>query len=115
MPTPVACLLNKPEMTFSRGRSEDKGWRLLLNSMSEPEPLADQFLGLMPLPMNKTANRWGGAEPAARDARSLPHIGMDSSQGRAIVTPRPRSRVRRSIGELKALMDRTPNLPDTSP
>src|SRR5260370_35348 len=62
MPTPVAALLNRPETTFSRERSEDRGCRLLLSSMSAPEPLAPQFLGLMPLPMNSTAKRRGGID-----------------------------------------------------
>src|SRR6185437_1663177 len=97
MPTPVACLLNKPEMTFKRGRREDKGSRLLLNCISAPEPFAHQFLGLMPLPMNRAANRRGGEEAAAPEGDSLPQTGIDSSHGRAIVTPTPLSSVRRLI------------------
>src|SRR5260370_29288169 len=95
MPTPVACLLNSPEMTLSRGRSGASGSRLLLSAMSAPAPLADQFLGLMPLPMNRAANRLGGAAGGVREADSLPQPDSDSSQGRAIVTPMPLSRVRR--------------------
>src|SRR5215475_293122 len=93
MPTPVACLLNNPEMTFSRGRSEARGSRLLLNSMSAPEPLAHQCLGLMPLPMNRAAKRWGGEGVEEDDL--LPQTGSDSSQGRAMVTPTPVRKVRR--------------------
>src|SRR5260370_23663632 len=97
MPTPVACLLNSPEMTLSRGRSGASGSRLLLSSMSAPAPLADQFLGLMPLPMNKAAKRCGCAAAAVPGAVALPQPETDSSQGRAIVTPTPLSSVRRVI------------------
>src|SRR5690242_6562494 len=96
MPTPVAALLNNPEMTFNRGRSEDSGSRLLLKCMSGPEPLAHQWGGLMPLPINRAANRLGGVEEAPA-ADSLPQTGSDSSQGSAIVTPTPFSKVRRLI------------------
>src|SRR5437764_14654366 len=95
MPTPVACLLNNPEMTFSRGRSDNNGSRLLLSCMSAPEPFAHQLLGLMPLPMNRAANRCGCPEGDAREADSLPQPERDSSQGRPIVTPTPRRKVRR--------------------
>src|SRR6266852_2189432 len=95
MPTPVACLLNNPEMTFSRGRNDFKGSRLLLNSMSAPDPFADQFLGLMPLPMNRAAKRWGGMDAGAPDAALVPQTGIDSSHGRAMVTPTPVRKVRR--------------------
>src|SRR5947209_14682552 len=97
MPTPVACLLNKPMITFSRGRSADNGSRLLLSCMSAPEPLAHQFLGLMPLPMNRAANRCGCAEGDVRETVSLPQPESDSSQGRPIVKPTPFSKVRRVI------------------
>src|SRR5258708_40119670 len=95
MPTPVACLLNSPEMTFKRGRSESNGSRLLLNSMSAPDPLADQFLGLTPLPMNRAANRCGCGAEGAPEGDSLPQPDSDSSQGSAIVTLMPCRRVRR--------------------
>jgi len=84
-------------MTFSRGRSEDRGSRLLLNSMSAPVPFAHQFLGLMPLPMNRAANRLGGEEAAAPEVDSLPSSGIASSHGMAIVTPTPLSNARRLI------------------
>src|SRR5260370_27236145 len=90
MPTPVACLLNKPEITFNRGRNADSGSRLLLSCMSAPEPLAHQFLGLIPLPMNRAAKRFGGAE-----AGSAPQTESDSNHGRAMVTPTPLSNLRR--------------------
>jgi len=59
MPTPVAFLLNSPVMTFSFGRSKASGCRLLLSSIVAPLPLAHQLFGLMPLPMNRAANRLG--------------------------------------------------------
>ena len=78
-------------------RSGARGWRLLLSSMSAPAPFAHQFFGLMPLPMNRAANRLGGVAAAVPEAGSLPQTGIDSSQGRAIVTPTPLSKVRRLI------------------
>src|SRR6266508_2912420 len=95
MPTPVACLLNNPETTFNRGRSEANGWRLLLSCMSAPDPLAPQFFGLMPLPMNSAAKRLGCTAGEVREVASLPPTGIDSSHGRPIVTPTPRRNVRR--------------------
>src|SRR5262245_44882103 len=98
MPTPVAALLNKPETTFSRGRREARGSRLLLSSMSAPDPLAHQCLGLTPLPMNRAAKRRGCADADGDEGASLPQPDIDSSQGRAIVTPMPLSKARRVIG-----------------
>src|SRR5947208_12791014 len=97
MPTPVACRLNRPETTFNRGRREARGSRLRLSCMSAPAPRADQCGGLMPLPMNRAANRLGGAEAGVPEATRLPQTAIDSSQGRAIVTPTPLSNVRRLI------------------
>src|SRR5262245_207599 len=97
MPTPVACLLNSPETTLSRGRREANGSRLLLSSMSAPDPLADQFFGLIPLPMKRAANRGGDAAGEGRDTPSLPQPERDSNQGRPIVTPTPVRKVRRLI------------------
>src|SRR5438445_6336664 len=95
MPTPVACLLNRPETTLSRERNGASGSRLLLSSMSAPDPLADQLLGLMPLPMKRAAKRFGGAAGGAPEGASPPQPERDSSQGRAMVTPTPRRRARR--------------------
>src|SRR5436309_1746201 len=96
MPTPVACLLNRPEITFILAANGCIGSRHLLSSISLPEPLAHQLLGLMPLPMKSAAKRRGRllapaaltvAAPVA--AGSAPQTGSDSSQGKAIVTPTP--------------------------
>src|SRR6185437_11436214 len=96
MPTPVACLLNRPWTTFSLVFSGASGSRLLLSSISAPAPLAPQWFGLMPLPMNSAAKRWGYFGVAASDsAVSPPQTGIDSSHGSAIATPTPRSTVRR--------------------
>src|SRR6516165_6668840 len=95
MPTPVAALLNNPEMTFTRARCGDNGCRLLLNSMSAPDPFAHQCGGQMPFPMKSTANRFGAAMAVVPEVVSLAKNGIDSSQGRAIVTPMPFSTVRR--------------------
>src|SRR5262245_4176360 len=91
MPTPVADLLNKPLMTLSRARNGLSGSRLLESSISAPLPFALQFLGLMPLPMNSAANRFGGSAFSAPRAPS----GNASSHGSATVTPTPRRTVRR--------------------
>src|SRR4051794_32810691 len=103
MPTPVAALLNRPETTFKRERNGASGSRLLLNCMSAPAPFAHQCSGLTPLPMNRTAKRCGGS---VVEVESLPQTGSDSSQGRAIVTPRPRRRVRRLMDKLRGFIDR---------
>src|SRR5579883_1958873 len=108
MPTPVAALLNNPEMTFNLGRKAANGSRLLLKVISGPEPFAHQCLGLMPLPMNRAANRRGVAAGEFPEAVSLPQPENDSSQGRAIVTPRPFSTVRRLIWCDCAFMTSTP-------
>src|SRR5262245_27296858 len=105
MPTPVACLLNNPDTTFKRDRNGVIGSRLLLNSMLVPAPFAHQCLGLMPLPMNRAANRRGAAA-----AGSAPQTGSDSSHGSAIVTPTPLSNVRRLIRESTGLIIRPPNM-----
>src|SRR5262245_43136549 len=94
MPTPVACLLKRPEMTFSLGRSGRSGSRLLPSVMSAPEPLADQFGGLIPLPMNSAAKRLGCAVAAVEADCPRPN-GIASSHGRAIETPTPWRSVRR--------------------
>src|SRR5262249_25935529 len=106
MPTPVAFLLNRPVMTFSRVRKGARGSRLLLNSMAAPDPLAHQWFGLMPLPMNRAAKRWGKAGGPRVEAGSSPHTGRDPSQGRAMATPTPRSIVRRSMDELLGFRDK---------
>src|SRR6516162_3390835 len=89
MPTPVAALLNNPEMTFKRDRKGAIGCRLLLNSMSAPELFAHQCGGQMPLPMNSTANRLGAVAAAVPVVDSPARNGIDSSHGRARVTPTP--------------------------
>ena len=60
---------------------------------SAPEPLAHQWSGLTPQPMNSAANRFGGGRRAA--GRRRPRRRSDSSQGSAIVTPAPRRKARR--------------------
>ena len=93
IPTPVEGLLNRPVMKFILALSGSMGARLLPSSMSLPSPRAHQWLPLIPLPMKSTAKRLGKGE--ALGARSAAHTGTDSSQGRAMATPAPRSRVRR--------------------
>src|ERR1700733_3004096 len=82
MPTPVACLLNSPETTFSFVLNGASGWRLLLSSIVWPEPFAHQLFGLIPLPMNRAAKRLGNPDAPSTDEDSPPQTGIDSSQGR---------------------------------
>src|SRR5437660_12466052 len=110
MPTPVAFLLNKPVTTFSLVLNAVMGSKLLLSSMSAPAPLAHQWFGLMPLPMNSAAKRLGKAGDVPSEVASPPHTGSDSSQGRAMATPTPRSIVRRAMDEENAFMDRSRKL-----
>src|SRR5436305_1577221 len=67
MPTPVACLLNRPLTTLILPRRSLSGWRLRPSSIPSPEPFAHQCSGLIPQPMNSAANRFGhgaGTPPA---------------------------------------------------
>src|SRR5579884_4504274 len=96
MPTPVAFLLNRPLTTLIFPFNGAIGSRQGPSRMSAPEPLAHHCVGLPPQPMNRAANRFGhGAVPPA-DALA-PHAGIDSSHGRAIVTPAPRRNIRRDV------------------
>src|SRR5690348_17332306 len=68
MPTPVACLLNRPLTTLIFDRSGVNGSRQRPSSIDSPEPLAHHWSGLTPQPMNSAANRLGAAEAEAVDA-----------------------------------------------
>ena len=78
-------------MTLSRDRNGASGSRLLLSSIAGAGALRPPVPGLMPLPMNSAAKRFG----VGRGGIPFGESGNDSSHGRAIVTPRPRRRVRR--------------------
>src|SRR5947199_3968603 len=70
----------------------------LPSSIASAVPLAHQWGGLIPLPMNITAKRLGNAAVApasAADAEPISRSASDSSQGKAIVTPTPRRNVLR--------------------
>ena len=82
-------------MTFSFDLSGSIGWSVLLNSISAPVPFAHQCSGLTPQAMNNAANRFGAVGTPSGVEDVSPHTGIDSSQGRAIATPAPRSSVRR--------------------
>src|SRR6516165_8162983 len=92
MPTPVACLLKSPEMTFSFARYGASGSRLRLNCMLALAPVALQCGGLMQFPMKRTARSLG---PVAAAGCSAQPNGNDSSHGKAIVQPTPERKVRR--------------------
>src|SRR5690348_11353900 len=79
-------------MTLILRFSGSSGESVLLSFISAPEPSAPQCSSLTPLPMNRTANRLGYVTGFAS-----PKQGSDSSSGSAIVTPTPRSTVRREI------------------
>src|SRR5690349_20767827 len=88
-------------MTLTLALMGSSGWRVLPRTIAAPLPVEVQEGGLMPLPMNTTAKRFGNAPapgiaaaaPAA--AGASPNTDMDSSHGRAMVTPTPRRKVRR--------------------
>ena len=93
---PRGLLVEQARDHVQSGLERRQGLEALAQLHVEPEPLAHQWSGLIPLPMKSAANRAGKAW-AAPAAASPPHTGSDSSQGRAIATPAPRSTVRRLI------------------
>src|SRR3954469_18666311 len=96
IPCPVAALLNRPSMTLIFALSGSSGANDSLSSIPAPVPLAHQRPGLMPVPMNNTAKRWGGPEVVAAEAELIPKPESDSSHGKAMVTPAPRRNVLRA-------------------
>ena len=87
-------------MTLIFALSGSSGCSDWLSSIAAPLPLAHQWSGLMPLPMNTTAKRLGApatslARAAAAIAAVDPKPASDSSHGSAIVTPTPWRTVRR--------------------
>ncbi len=50
-----------PKITFNFSLTGAMGCKLLLSSISEPAPPTHQCSGLIPLPMNMAANRFGNA------------------------------------------------------
>src|SRR5687768_3239826 len=95
MPTPVAALLNRPVITLSLVLSGANGSSVLPSSIASPEPLAHQWLALMPQAMNSAAKRLGHGLALPSIVASAPQTGIDSSQGSARATPAPRRMVRR--------------------
>ena len=91
----VASSLYSPRMNSVFSRKSSSGWSTLPSFRPFPSPLADHSVLWKPLPPKSTASRTGGS--LARDAPpgASPQTGSDSSQGSAIVTPRPRSTERR--------------------
>src|SRR5688572_18779362 len=90
IPCPVECLLNSPLMTVTFFLIGSSGDKLRLSFMSSPDPVAPQWFSLTPLPMKSTAKRLGKGELGVAAKAD-----MDSSHGRAMVTPAPRRTVRR--------------------
>src|SRR5262249_62408103 len=90
MPTPVADLLKRPLMTLILAFSGASGSSVLLSSISEPEPLADQCSGLTPQPMKSAANRFGHGAGPPETTGAAPPTGGHTSHGRARGAASPR-------------------------
>src|SRR5262245_16775451 len=71
--------------------------------MLAPSPFAHHSRLWKPLPEKRQAKRTGGSDEAFFGFSS-PQTESDSSQGRAIETPRPRRKVRRERSDLGAVM-----------
>src|SRR5687768_7106633 len=82
-------------MKSSFSRKSASGASTWPSSIARPSPLAHHSLPWKPLPANSTASRTGASLAAGLPLASSPQTFSDSSQGKAIVTPRPRSIVRR--------------------
>ncbi len=94
MPWPVSAFTNRPSITLIFCFSGSSSSSVLLSFMIAPEPSALQCSSLMPLPRNTTAEALGeGGVAVVVSAKA----GSDCSQGRAMVTPAPRSTARREI------------------
>ncbi len=92
MPNPVDILLNRPLMTLTLVFTGVRGSSVLLSSMFAPLPRADQWSGLMPLPMKRTAMHLAMSTAFQRPPRRRTAVSQtlrDSSHGNAIVTPAP--------------------------
>src|SRR5262245_36497495 len=95
MPTPTEGLLKSPLMTLSLWRNGPSGVSVELRSISQSEPDAHQCFGLIPLPTKRAAKRFGKGPADSGAGVALPQTGSDSSQGKVMVTPAPRRKVRR--------------------
>src|SRR5476649_2346051 len=71
MPWRVAFLLKRPWMTLTLAFSGSSGERVLPSTMSAPSPVADQWSGLTPQPMNRTAKRLGSVADATTGPASV--------------------------------------------
>src|SRR5262245_12246766 len=90
MPMPTDILLNRPLMTLIFFFNGASGASVLPIFIASPLPRDHQWFPLTPLPINSTANRFGNA---GADCAGAPQAANDSSHGRHIVTPTPRSTV----------------------
>ena len=95
MPTPVACLLNRPLTTLILVLSGASGSRHGPAPSSSPEPLAHQLVRVDAAAHEQRGEPLRAAARHAPAIAAAPQTGTDSSQGRAIVTPTPRRKVRR--------------------
>src|SRR4051812_33300176 len=84
------------KVSFSRSGWSDSS--TLPSCMALPSPLAHHSLLWKPLPEKRTARRTGAslAERSAPARGSSPQTRTDSIHGRAMVTPMPRRKARRS-------------------
>src|SRR5260370_42324408 len=95
--------MKRPSITLIFFLSGASGSSDLLSSIDSPAPLANHWSSLTPLPMNRTAKRFGGVAAALRD----------SSQGSATATPGARRAGLRVTVRVDFGM-RTANLPFSS-
>src|ERR1041384_3895284 len=86
MPIPTAGLLKRPLMTMTLRLIGASGLSDRLNVIPASAPFAHQWLPLMPLPMNSTANRFGSGSLALEAPATA---GSDSIHGNATVAPQP--------------------------
>src|SRR4051794_8107848 len=93
MPWPVDTLLKRPWITLILPFNGSSGSSVLPSFISAPEPSAVQWSSFTPLPMNRTAKRFGKLPGIVESAKA----GSDSSHGNAMATPAPRRIVRREM------------------
>ena len=94
MPHPRALGLYSPRIKRSFSLNDSSGASTRPNSNWPSDSLAHQCFLTNPLPAKTQANRTGGSLDELK-AVSSPYADIDSSQGRAMLAPKPRRIVRR--------------------
>src|SRR3569832_2187263 len=88
---PVARFWNTPWTTLILFLIGERTSSVFESFMSAPEPSDDQCSSFTPIPMKRTAKRFGYADGAFVSANAI----SDSSHGSPMATPAPRRMVRR--------------------